>query len=92
MIIRNNTITCPVDLLGRYAHRLTQKLSDVKSSVYIKRVNVETLINAKSLLGVLSLCTKCNEKIVVSCHNEDESISNSDLEKVIEIIGNLGEE
>ena len=79
MNIVEKTIKSPICLLGRKAHRFVFKIANMKSSV----------INAKSLLGLLALRVNEGDLIRIACHCENKKIAEQELKDVIKIIKEL---
>jgi phosphocarrier protein len=71
MYIRTATITNPVGLHARPATFLIQKANEFNSSVWLEKD--ERRINAKSLLGVLSLGVAKGEDIRIIGDGSDET-------------------
>ncbi len=78
MIARDITIKNGVGLGSKQAAMLIQKVSGFKSLVWIERD--ERKVNAKSLLGVLSLGIANGMKIVVRVEGEDEEAAAQEIE------------
>lgn len=83
----NDTIIMPIDLSGRYVHRLVYKLQNLDSSIHflIKDRN----INAKSLIGMFSAQIKKGNKIQVICYHEDSDKAHNDLKTIHKILAEL---
>lgn len=79
---------CPIDLFGRKVHRFAHSISNLKSDVYIIKGEVE--VNAKSLLGILSLTIRKGDNIIISCNNEDKSLAKMELNHVVTVLNGLG--
>lgn len=58
----------------------------VKYSSFIRIKKNEQVVNAKSILGVLSACIRCDDEITVECEGADEEAA---LSEVVRIIDNL---
>ena len=89
----NNAKDCvqiPCDISGRYAHRLTYLMQSSKSTVFI--LSGGRLVNAKSLLGVLSLCLKQKSIVDVFCYNDDTEQAERDLKYAVDVIANINKE
>jgi phosphocarrier protein len=71
MYIKTATITNPVGLHARPATFLIQKANEFESSIWLEKD--ERRVNAKSLLGVLSLGVGKGEKISVIGDGSDET-------------------
>lgn len=88
MNIVEKTIKSPICLLGRKAHRFVFKIANMKSSVKISTLD-NAPINAKSLLGLLSLRVNEGDLIRIACHCENKKIAEQELKDVIKIIKEL---
>lgn len=74
------------NLAGRAATQLNWKLEKVESPVRIINDEEGRMINAKSLVGLLSGCFRADSRINVVIEDENE------LEKVKEIFNEVGKE
>lgn len=81
------SIQIPVDITGRFAHRIVYAIQSLKSSIFITH-NGRT-VNAKSILGLLSLQLKQKNIIDVSCYGENIGQIEDDLNFVSNIITNI---
>lgn len=81
------SIILPCNISGRNAHRLAYKMQEVKSSV--KFYYNDRLIDAKSLIGLLSAQFKQGDDIRVICYNTSNSFPDSDLQIVENAIREL---
>ena len=77
-----------IGLHARPAALFVQSVKKFKSD--IKVTKDETTINAKSILGVLSLGVEQGTKITIDIEGEDEKEALAEIEKLIE--NNFGEE
>jgi len=75
------TIRLNVDLLGRHAANLVNQTRFVEGDVYF--LNDTVCVNAKSLLGVLTLHALFGQTITIKTTNS------ASLSKVLDIITNL---
>ncbi len=82
MYMRNVTINNEVGLHARPATFFIQKANEFKSSIWIERE--ERKVNAKSLLGVLSLGIIKGTDIVIGAEGTDEEAAVKALENLIE--------
>ena len=73
------------DLTGRAAAMLNWKLGTLNSSVRIVNKEEDRIINAKSLIGLLSGCFKTDSIIEIVIDNEKE------LEKIKEAFNEVGD-
>ena len=82
MISRNVTIQNNVGLHARPATFFIQKANSYKSSIWVERD--DRRVNAKSLLGVLSLGIEKGMEITLIADGEDESAALDGLAALIE--------
>ena len=80
------TITAKCDYGNRYISQVVNSLSSIQSDVIIERMRGR-YVNAKSIIGILSLAIMAGEEICVYVINDNEDLLNRDLEKVKEILG-----
>ena len=80
------TITAKCDYGNRYISQVVNSLSSIQSDVIIERMRGR-YVNAKSIIGILSLAIMAGEEIYVYVMNDNEDLLNRDLEKVKEILG-----
>jgi len=74
----------------RFANNVIDRICNVKSSVYLmSNSNLDRKVNAKSLLGILSLSLKPLETLIVFVYNEDLKVAEQDLKTVIEVIDTI---
>jgi phosphocarrier protein len=73
MYIKTATITNPVGLHARPATFLIQKANEFDSSIWLEKD--ERRVNAKSLLGVLSLGVSTGENVNIIGNGADEIIA-----------------
>ena len=59
------------NLYGRNASKLSQKLSNIKSPIWIRKKNDNKVCNAKSILGLLSLGIERNDNIEIFTESSD---------------------
>ena len=81
MISKNVTVTNPVGLHARPATFFIQKANEYKSSIWIEKE--ERRVNAKSLLGVLSLGIVKGSKIGLIADGADEKEAVDNLVELI---------
>ncbi|MDR2502430.1 MAG: HPr family phosphocarrier protein [Oscillospiraceae bacterium] len=81
MYIKNAKITNPVGLHARPATFLIQKANEFESSIWLEKD--DRRINAKSLLGVLSLGVAKNEEIKIIADGTDEITAVDTLSELI---------
>ena len=87
MLMKRATLTNQVGLHARPATFFIQKANEFKSSIWIERD--ERKVNAKSLLGVLSLGVVKGGEITLIADGEDEEEAIAALIELIE--SNFGE-
>lgn len=72
---------------GRFIHKLVYFLSNFKSDVYIEKN--ERTVNAKSIIGLLSLDIKQNDIVVIKVFNSySEEIANDNLSSILSFLNN----
>lgn len=87
MITRNVTVRIPIGLHARPATFFIQKANSYKSSIWVEKD--DRRVNAKSLLGVLSLNITQDTQITLIADGEDEIEALNGLEELSE--SGLGE-
>ena len=80
------TITAKCDYGNRYISQVVNSLSSIQSDVIIERMRGR-YVNAKSVIGILSLAIMAGEEIYVYVMNDNEDLLNRDLERVKDILG-----
>jgi len=80
MLYKELTIKSSEGLRSRTAARLVKVAERFESQILIESENKK--INAKSIMGVLSLNIKCGESIYVLANGRDEKEALEALEKV----------
>lgn len=88
MNVIEKTIISPCNLFNRNSHKFAYKISWLSSNVKISTLD-NAPINAKSILGLLSLGICKGTMIRIACHNENKEIAEQDLETVISILNKL---
>ena len=73
---------------GRLIHSLVYFIQGLSSQVFL--ANKDRTVNAKSILGVLSLGLTKGDDVQVSVVNDNIDIANDELKKIIEYFGELG--
>lgn len=73
---------------GRLIHSLVYFIQGFSSQVFL--ANKDRTVNAKSILGVLSLGLTKGDDVQVSVVNDNIDIANDELKKIIEYFGELG--
>ena len=56
----------------------------VKYSSFIKIKKNEQVVNAKSILGILSACIRCDDEIIIECEGVDEEAALSEVIRTID--------
>lgn len=82
-----DSVQIPVDITGRYAHRIIYAIQPLKSSIFISHDG--RTINAKSILGILSLQLKHKDIVDINCYGENSKQIEEDLEFVSKFITNI---
>lgn len=82
MYIEECTINNEIGLHARPATNFVQKANDYKSTIWVERDG--SRVNAKSLLGVLSLGIEKNMQIKILADGNDEKVAVQELIKFIE--------
>lgn len=70
MVRKNVIIQCKLGLHARPATLFSKSALQFKSKIQIFKD--EKSCDAKSILGVLSMCIKCGDEITIQCEGEDE--------------------
>ena len=81
MISKKVTVTNPVGLHARPATFFIKKANEYRSSVWIE--NDSRRVNAKSLLGILSLGIVCGTEISLVADGPDEDDAIKGLEELL---------
>ncbi len=81
MVTKKMTINIPSGLAARPAAILVQVASQYESSIYIE-CEVKR-INAKSIMGMMSLGLAAGEEVVVSANGSDEEAAIKHIEKYL---------
>ena len=84
------SVQVPCSISGRYAHRFVYAIQSLSSSIFITHGG--RTVNAKSLLGVLSLQLKEKDVVDISCYGENENQIASDTQRVGEILTTINKE
>ena len=82
MYVKDVTVQNQVGLHARPATFFIQKANEFKSSIWVEKE--ERRVNAKSLLGVLSLGIEKGMEITLIADGEDESVALDGLAALIE--------
>ncbi|MCR5792225.1 MAG: HPr family phosphocarrier protein [Lachnospiraceae bacterium] len=81
MVSKKMTINIPTGLEARPVALLVQVASQYESSIYVEFE--EKKVNAKSIMGMMSLGLSVGEDVVVSVDGEDEQEAISNIEKYL---------
>ena len=81
------SLVLPFNISGRNAHRLVYKMQEIQSSVRFRYDS--RLIDAKSLIGLLSAQLKQGSRVQVICYDTSGSFPEHDLHAVENIIKEL---
>lgn len=78
MVTKKMTIKIPTGLEARPVALLVQVASQYESSIYIECE--EKKVNAKSIMGMMSLGLAAGEEVVVTANGEDEYAAIENIE------------
>lgn len=81
MITKTMTINIPNGLEARPVALLVQVASQYDSNIYIETENKK--INAKSIMGMMSLGLTVGEQVTVVAKGEDEDVAIENIEKYL---------
>lgn len=84
------SVQMPYTMTGRYAHRIVYFTQSIRSKVFIRHDGRN--INAKSLLGLLSLQLKEKDIFDVICYGDSENEIKADLKEIEKYIISLANE
>jgi len=82
MVVKQITIRNPVGLYARPATFFIQRANDFGCSIWVEKENRK--VNAKSLLGVLSLGIVCGTPITLYADGDDEQQAVDSLAKLVD--------
>ena len=82
----NTSISLPCSFTRRNIANIVSALSDIKSNVLIVKNGRSAPI--KSVLGLISLCCNCGDKVSIVCMSRD-SDAQADLNRVVEILNTI---
>lgn len=85
MVSETITVNLTEDAEARPVAVLVQKASQFESKVYIQ--SGDKKINAKSIMGMMSLGIAQGEEIVVSADGKDEELALQDLSSYLKNVG-----
>ena len=80
MVYENVIVQCKLGLHARPASLFSKSAFQFKSKIQV--IKGEKTCDAKSILGILSLCVKCGDEITIQCDGEDEQLA---LKKLVEV-------
>ena len=81
MISKNITINIPTDMEARPVALLVQVASQFESSIYVEVGNKK--VNAKSIMGMMTLGLDAGEEVLVSAAGNDENDAIAEIEKYL---------
>lgn len=81
MITKNMTIKIPTGLEARPVAVFVQVASQFESSIYVE-VGTKR-VNAKSIMGMMTLGLDSGEEVVVSATGADEEVAIAEIEKYL---------
>jgi len=76
-------VTNPLGLHARPSAMLVQTSSKFKSDIWISKDNRE--VNAKSMLGVMTLAAEMGSTLIIRAHGSDEDKALDALERIFEM-------
>ena len=85
-----STVQVPCNITGRLAHRIIYNLQPLRSSIFI--THNERNVNAKSLLGILSLQLQEKDIIDILCYQDNENQAKADCQAIEDIFRNINQE
>ena len=81
MVTKNITIKIPTGLEARPVALLVQVASRYESSIYVECEDKK--VNAKSIMGMMSLVIAAGEEVTVIANGEDEEEAIENIEKYL---------
>ena len=81
MISKNITINIPTDMEARPVALLVQVASQFESNIYVEVEDKK--VNAKSIMGMMTLGLDDGEEITLSANGEDEEAAMSSIEQYL---------
>ncbi len=81
MVTKKITIKIPTGLEARPVALLVQVASQYESSIYVETENKK--VNAKSIMGMMSLGLAAGEDLIVSADGQDEELAMENIEKYL---------
>ncbi|MBO5228605.1 MAG: HPr family phosphocarrier protein [Lachnospiraceae bacterium] len=81
MITKKMTIAIPTGLEARPVALLVQIASQYDSSIYVEHENKK--VNAKSIMGMMTLGLNTGEEVVITANGSDEETAIAGIEKYL---------
>ena len=81
MISKNITINIPTDMEARPVALLVQVASQFNSEIYVEIGRKK--VNAKSIMGMMTLGLDSGEEITLSANGDDEEAAMTSIEKYL---------
>lgn len=81
MVTKKITIKIPTGLEARPVALLVQVASQYDSNIYVECEDKK--VNAKSIMGMMSLGLAAGEEVTVSAHGDDEELAMENIEKYL---------
>ena len=81
MISKNITINIPTDMEARPVALLVQVASQYDSEIYVE--SEERHVNAKSIMGMMTLGLDAGEEITLSANGDDENAAMESIEQYL---------
>ena len=81
MVTKKMTISIPNGLEARPVALLVQVASQYESSIYVRCE--EKKVNAKSIMGMMSLGLAAGDEVEVSAEGKDEQVAMDNIEKYL---------
>ena len=81
MLNKNIVINIPNGLEARPVALLVQVASRFESSVYVETGDKK--VNAKSIMGMMSMGLKSGDEVTISINGEDEEVAMENIEKYL---------
>ena len=81
MITKKMTIDIPTGLEARPVALLVQIASQYDSSIYVEHENKK--VNAKSIMGMMTLGLNTGEEVVITANGSDEETAIAGIEKYL---------
>lgn len=81
MISKNITINIPTDMEARPVALLVQVASQFESNIYVEVEDKK--VNAKSIMGMMTLGLDAGEEITLSANGDDEEAAMTSIEQYL---------